>query len=52
MNRFTRAYNLGYIQGFKDNRKNIRFIKIDEKELLSKLYDLGYIKGYKNKSLK
>ena len=50
MNKYLRAYTLGYIEGTKDNKKNKKFIKINEKELLSKLYDVGYIDGYKNKN--
>ena len=54
MNKYLRAYKLGYLEGLKDIRKNIKFVKINEMEILSKLYDLGYIDGYKlkNKPLK
>ena len=54
MNRIFRAYILGFNAGVKDYKreKNKKFIKIDEKELLSKIYDVGYIDGYKNKSFK
>ena len=52
MYKYIKSYKLGYIEGYKDskidylNNKRKQFIKIDKKEVLSKLYDIGYIDGY------
>ena len=52
MYKYIKSYKLGYIEGYKDskidylNNKRKKFIKIDKKEILSKLYDIGYIDGY------
>lgn len=49
MYKYYRAYKLGFNEGLKDainSKKNRKFKKINDKEVLSKLYDIGYIEGY------
>ena len=56
MYKYIKSFQLGYERGVKDaiimKFKNINFIKIYDRDIISKLYDIGYIKGYKKTSFK
>ena len=52
MYKYIKSYKLENIEEKKNfkieyiKNKRKKFIKIDKKEVLSKLYDIGYIDGY------